>query len=145
MLAKVLDYGDTYHLVIPKTDLSLTPDSEVHIKVETEEEMQIREKEELGLLVSYGLKIGALQDCAVLLKLYYNGAINTPKKIGFNDAEISKLEEFAEHPTKPVLKTQEMYYLTDVGMDLVEGLIIALKHLESELHRTNRSRKKAIL
>ncbi|HID27460.1 MAG TPA: hypothetical protein EYP22_06525 [Methanosarcinales archaeon] len=137
MQAKVLDYGETYHLVIPKTELSLTPDSEVHIKVETEEEMQIREKEELGLLVSYGLKIGAFQDCAVLLKLYYNGAINTPKKIDFNDAEISKLEELAKHPTMPVLKTQEMYYLTDVGMDLVEGLIIALKHLECELHRTN--------
>lgn len=95
------------------------------------------ERRELRSLVLYGLKKDAFHgpEATALLKLYHIGAIDQPskEKIKFSTEEIHRLGELVIHPSKPVKEQNGRYYLTENGVDMVEGIIIALKSLEREI------------
>ncbi|MFQ6054639.1 MAG: hypothetical protein ACE5J3_01490 [Methanosarcinales archaeon] len=135
MIAKVRDYGETYHLIIPKSKYIsnlINKESEVYIEIKTPKDRQIHnEMRELNSLVSYGLKKNIYHgaETTALLKLYYNGAIGSPQNIEFSKDEIQKLEELLTHSSESIKKKNGRYYLTKTGVDAVQGIIIGLKHL----------------
>lgn len=131
--------GIEYHLIVPKSKIKIP--KEVYIWIETHKErMMHKEKRELRSLVLYGLKKDASHgpEATALLKLYHIGAIDQPskEKIKFSTQEIHKLSELEIHPSRPVKEKNGRYYLTENGVDMVEGIIIALKSLEWEVNET---------
>ncbi len=138
--AKVMEKGNEYHLIIPKSKIKILGE-EVYIKIEALKK-KVREKEEMELesLVSYGLGKGAFHgpEVTALLKLYGTGAMGqlSKEKIKFSKEEMHKLKELVTHPSKPVREKDKRYYLTKLGVEMTEGIIIALKNLESESKET---------